>query len=223
MKKVDLNSPILRTSELNYQEFDYKILNHHYLSEPAFRDFPTFENVIDNRETKRTFKTLSEEKLNSILWYSSRTIRFSESSQPRWEHRPSPSAGGKHPIDLFIFNPLKNREILLYRNLTHALASIQTNEVERLGLLKEVKKILDIQSGTLIWFGAQFDRTLSRYKNGESLVWRDTGVLTAFIILTAAAINVNACPVGITGEPYFSKCLGTKQVIGVGGICLGES
>jgi SagB-type dehydrogenase family enzyme len=225
MSKINLKSPILRKIELEYEEFEYPVLTHHYLNEPIIKNSPPFLNVIGNRETKRIFNPLPDEKLSTILWYSARTIRVSNQPKTRWEHRPSPSAGGRHPIDIFVIKPVSKAkiELLLYRTDIHAFAEIKSNSVELFRLMEKAKEILDFQFGTLVWFGAQFDRTLSRYKNGESLVWRDTGFLTSMISLVSESVCVNSCPIGITGEPHFSECLNTDAVIGVGGVCLGDS
>ena len=89
--------------------------------------------------------------------------------------------------------------------------------------LTSIDQVVSVGQGTIIWFGAQFDRTLSRYKDGESLVWRDTGALIATISLVAECLNLNCCALVIIGEPHFSQLLNSKGiVIGVGGLLVGS-
>jgi len=75
----------------------------------------------------------------------------------------------------------------------------------------------------MLWFAAQFDRTLSRYNNGESLVWRDSGALAATIALVAECLHLSSCAIGITGEPFISQILDSKgALVGVGGLLIGQ-
>jgi SagB-type dehydrogenase family enzyme len=140
-----------------------------------------------------------------------------------WEHRPHASAGGRHPIDIFIINTEDSKNsIYLYQPIFHSLAALDCQKEKVSELIEAINNVLPIQKGTIIWFGAQFAKTLSKYRNGESLVWKDVGVLTATITLVAEALNLNCCPLGITGEPFVSQIFASeKEVVGVGGILIG--
>ena len=224
MRRVEIGNPVLRDQELSYQEFVYPILSQQFMPEPPASHSAPFFEVISGRVSRRTFKPLTFEQLNALLWYSSRTISIAPPKQQiRWEHRPAPSAGGRHPIDVFLIEQAGgNNRLSLYQSVPHALALLKINQGNLSSLILEMEKILPRQEATVLWFGAQFERTLARYENGDSLVWKDAGVLTATFSFVAEALNLNFCPLGITGEPYLSQCFGSEKVTGVGGVYVGS-
>ncbi len=225
MERVDLGSPVLRTSELPYREFAYPVIGRSYLAKPEGTLAVSFGDVLQSRRSRRSFGALSEDKLAELLWHSAKVL----STQPpanssRWQHRPTPSGGGRHPVDLLL---LSNRDekfrLDLYEPISHALLQIDiTDESLARRLLEAINEVLGVGRGTIIWFAAQFDRTLSRYEKGESVVWRDVGALLATISLVAEALCMNCCAVGITGEPMLSQLLNSNGLaVGVGGIVVG--
>lgn len=225
MKWIKLKSPVIREREIKFQEFCYPVLSKQYLSQPFMDKNPSFFEVTERRRSSRLFKQLSDDKLNALLWYTSRTISLSPpKSGVRWQHRPSPSGGGRHPIDVFIIdNSEIPKSVLLYQSVSHSLAKLRINN-ECLNLfLNFLEKVLPAQECTIVWFGAQFQRSLSKYENGESLVWRDAGALSATFAFVAEALEINCCPIGPIGEPYFSQIFNAGgKVSGVGGLYVGN-
>lgn len=225
MKQIKLQSPVLRTKELSYTEFAYPILSKKYLPEPAFTNSTTFLDVINNRVSRRTFNKLSFDKLNALLWYSARAIDVAPPEvSPRWQHRPSPSGGGRHPVDIFILNDENGEYTLsLYQPISHSLSLLRSSKSHIANLINTIETVLPIGNATIIWLAAQFDRTLSRYENGESLIWKDVGALTGVTTLVAEYLEINCCPIGINGDPYISEAInGELRITGVGGLLVGE-
>ncbi|MEK6280408.1 MAG: nitroreductase family protein [Acidobacteriota bacterium] len=113
----------------------------------------------------------------------------------------------------------------IYEPAAHALGRLKLPNNEVLSQFVDlVNQILLLENSTIIWFAAQFDRTLSKYEDGESLVWRDCGALIATISLVAECLGLNCCAVGITGEPLISQMLSSEErVVGVGGLLLGSA
>ena len=224
MNRVDLASPKLRSKDLPYAEFAYTIEQRQFLEIPGPLPEVPLSQVLASRSSRRLFQPVTLEALNSLLWYSARALEVTPATLPRWQHRPAPSAGGKHPLDLLIFRSEGESTVPeLYEATAHALARLKLSTAEFLHhFLNNLNQVLNIEEGVIIWFAAQFDRTLAKYENGESLVWRDCGALLATISLVAEALDLNCCAVGITGEPYVSQMLASnKQVIGAGGMILG--
>jgi nitroreductase len=90
-------------------------------------------------------------------------------------------------------------------------------------LLDQVSEMVPLTQSVVLWLAAQFDRTLSRYEAGESLVWKDAGTLTATAYFVAEAMGLACCAVGVTGEPHLSALLDAgRSMQGVGGILIGE-
>jgi SagB-type dehydrogenase family enzyme len=131
----------------------------------------------------------------------------------------------RHPIDILVFNGQdRPRSVHLYQPEPHALAKLtdlDTSSMEKLCVA--VDEVLAPEQAMMLWFGAQFERTLSKYENGESLVWRDAGALLATLSLVAECLSLNCCAIGITGEPFISGILGKdSNVVGVGGLLVGR-
>jgi hypothetical protein len=84
-----------------------------------------------------------------------------------------------------------------------------------------VNECLNIVNATVVWFVAHLQRTEAKYKNPESLIWRDAGALITTIQLVATAIKIRSCPIGTLGEPFFSKLFTKGNVISAGGILVG--
>lgn len=225
MKRVELASPTLRDPEIVYSEFPYNVGEVSYLPQPKILPSTAFRNILASRQSRRVFNPISLHLLNTLLWNSARAITVSSPTSPRWQHRPAPSAGGRHPIDLLIFTEQQQtKNVFLYEPVSHSLAKLNVEATSYLEqFFSSVNHIVTRDKATIIWFGAQFDRTMSRYKDGESLVWRDAGALLAILTLVAECLNLNCCAIGITGEPFISKLLRSKgKVVGVGGVLLGS-
>jgi SagB-type dehydrogenase family enzyme len=221
-----LRSPYPRKTHLDYQEFPYIIGTKIYLSHPpSLRNIP-FEDVLESRQSRRQFNGITEQQLSSLLWYSARTrlLRKASDGKVMWQHRPAPSGGGKHPIDLLISNYADPGLIYLYDPLAHCLCELSSIQSHKLhNLLQQADQVLKIDGAALIWFAAQFGRTLSKYTYGESIVWRDAGALLATLSFVAAAIGLNFCALGLTGEPSLSQLLDSgNMVLGVGGCLVGK-
>jgi SagB-type dehydrogenase family enzyme len=225
MNRIDLASPFPRDIETPYGEFPYAIEDVSYLPEPNQLPEIPFQTIISLRESRRTFTTLLKDDLNSLLWHSARALIVAPTQSTRWQHRPTPSAGGRHPIDILILNPQDTPlSVNLYQPESHALAKLTALDVSSTEkLIEAVDEVMDPGQATMIWFGAQFERTLSKYEYGESLVWRDAGALLAVISLVAECLSFNCCAIGITGEPFISQILSSnRDVVGVGGLLVGR-
>lgn len=224
MERINLNSPVPRKSELRYFEFPYKITAKKYLPKPAAPSNIPFFKVLLSRNSRRNLGHLTNDVLSELLWYSAKTfsVRKRESGY-LWQHRSSPSAGGCHPIDLLLFSR-QSSKVKIYDSLAHSLCEIRVEPSLLESFIEFISEIVPVEEATIIMFAAQFDRTLSKYEYGESLVWRDAGTLLATISLVAEALGLHSCALGVTGEPLLSELLkSTGQVIGVGGCVVGEA
>ena len=225
MNHIDLGSPSKRAIELPFTAFTYDTISCDYLPVPDKLPPINFSDVLHSRCSRRDFGPLSEQQLSAFLWYSSKTISVRlEESGYLWEHRPAPSAGGRHPLDLLVTNygEMKS-DFYLYDPFSHALRRTRTDQEQTVPLSHEITKIIPLGSGVIIWHVAQFVKTLSKYSSGESLVWRDAGALLGIKSLVAEALRLKFCGIGITGEPWLSTMLRSNgKVVGVGGCLIGS-
>jgi SagB-type dehydrogenase family enzyme len=196
-----------------------------------FPNEPKIFDILGQRRSKRAYSNLSVEEICSLLFYG---CRINETWNSQYgslvSSRPSPSAGASHPFEIlcltpnvekmakgcWYFDPFQlNLHLLsvpvsfcsIYEQLTISSINVESSKKPPL----------------IILFAAILDRTLSKYKNGLSLIWRDAGALAATICFTAEGLNLNSCPLG------FSAPLLNIQELGIieddawvmGGVAIG--
>jgi SagB-type dehydrogenase family enzyme len=223
MNRIELLDPIPRKKVLDIAKFSYAIKAKDYLPIPERPRDREFFSTIESRRSRRDFRRVSKESLTALLWYCCKvheTFRL-PSGLPA-QHRCPPSGGGIHPIDILLLNP-RRPSALLYDPIAHALCELGNTRNAQVGvLLKKIEKIVAMQDGQVFWFAAEFGRTMSRYKNAESIVWRDAGVLLSMFCFVGEALGLNCCAIGATGEPFISRFLNSSGLVtGVGGCLVG--
>lgn len=210
MDHINLKSPFRRIPERKPNEFKYKSHKIIYLQQPEEIYQGDFLQVLESRKSRRDGVRIKEDDISGLLWYCSR-IKHTEYEESGflWQHRPVPSAGGRHPIDVILYNYNGDvSNIYLYEPFSHSLAclaDINKTALDEFRII--VNDVLTIGSATILWFVGQFDKTLSKYENGECLVWLDAGILLGAVYLAAEALSLRCCAVGITGDPWISKAL----------------
>lgn len=224
--------PRPRTVEGVYEEFRYPIDGPPcYLPLPSKVSAPFFSTLIARR-TRRGFGPLSQEKLSTLLWFTSRTIStnggppaLERVNVPRWEHRVTPSAGGRHPIDVVVMQPAsESSRLALYDSRMHALRPLTNLDMMAYRRLESmVCDVISPGSGQILLHVAQPARTLAKYENGESLIWRDAGCLLATTALVAEALGLACCPLGVSGDSVLAHVLGgVGSIAGAGGCVIGS-
>ncbi len=226
--------PVPRTIGRPYEEFVYRLAGEwYYLPEPRIAEAPFFETLL-SRRTRRTFGPVDEEHLSALLWFTAKTLATRRGAVPRrngpysqshWEHRVTPSAGGRHPIDVVVMRPSVTGAgaLSIYDPISHALGPLESaDELSLANLSEAVRNVVPPEDGAILWHVAQPQRTFSRYEAGESLLWRDVGCLVATTALVAEALGLACCPLGITGAPDLVRVLGdARRLAGVGGCIIG--
>lgn len=183
-----------------------------------------FFEVLNKRKSERIFKKIFLHQLSGLLWYAAKAKKiFLSEYGTILSHRAAPSAGAIHPIDIFISLPetIENRKLYYYDPYTHKLGKLVFKTRSLHSFFKNINDCLVADQATIIWFAAHLARTSVKYKNSESLVWRDAGSLIATIQLVATALRMKSCPVGTLGEPFFSNAF-NNNLFSAGGILLGR-
>ena len=216
--------PSPRKKEIVSSEYIYPVTNKMYLN----RNFPSrrlnYFELVRKRKSSQKLKRMNESLLPELLWYSCKSIDIAiEPSGYIWSHRPAPSAGGRHPIDIVVSTPkrIDKRNLSLYNPIDHSLSELNLDAKHTKKFFIEVNKVLKIDSAIVIWFVAHLKRTESKYLNSMSLLWRDVGALLYCIQIACTALGLSSCPIGRLGESRLSRMFNNKKIIGVGGIILG--
>lgn len=222
MTWINLGDPRPRESFRQYEPIQWNVGEILPLPASSAPLTQSFSEVLDARISSHQFGDVDIDQLGAFLWHSCRTRGMGKSDLGfDLEHRASPSAGAIHPIHIVVKRPRDNRW-WLYRPQNHELSELMESDIKLVGLNALSQKVLNSDHATRILFLAEVGKTLSKYQNGCSLIWRDAGVLLAVMALTATAQGLNFCPLGITGEPWASNLADQGKLAGVGLALLGS-
>lgn len=194
---------------------------------PFPKEFPimNFTEVLDLRRSKRLFNSISIESLSNLLYLSTRVKQENLlDSGYKISFRPSPSAGGRHPIDIFVLSEslFENRMLHYYDPYIHQLKQVRF-DLEETDRLRNhlLESFPGSHNATVLWMVVFPERTESKYDNYQSLVWRDVGALTNTIQLVSTFLRLNSCISGTLGEPVISELFTGVRVQSGGAILIG--
>lgn len=169
------------------------------------------KNVLERRKSERSFGAMSLESLSAVLVRSGRVLEWSDSADGyQISHRPAPSAGARHPIEMKIIAlDVAGIETGLW-NFDPAKCELVKAEIAATDLISTIDMIreaghIEMGPAAVVLLVAHFDRTLSRYPNGATLVWRDAGVMASLLHLCATDIGLASCIVGTCGILNFDS------------------
>lgn len=194
---------------------------------PFPKEFPimNFTEVLDLRRSKRVFNSISIECLSSLLYLCAKVKQENLlESGYKTSFRPSPSAGGRHPIDIFVLSEslFENKALHYYDPYMHQLKQVRF-DLEQTDRLRNhlLESFPGSQNATVLWMVVFPERTESKYDSYESLVWRDVGALVNTIQLTSTFLRLNSCIAGTLGEPIISELFAEIRVQSGGAILIG--
>lgn len=223
MTWIDLADPLPKEVPEPYVPIEWEVGE--ICSLPRFSGAPDlpFSEVLDARASHREFGSLDDHQLGSFLWMACRTRGVGASNlEFDLEHRAAPSAGAIHPIHVVVKRPSDDRW-WLYEPRFHHLLELKHAHVKLAGLYDLSHQVLQDNQAIRFLFLAEYGKTLGKYLDGCSLVWRDAGALLGVMALTATAQGLNFCPLGITGEPWASALADQGKLAGVGLALLGSA
>lgn len=221
---IKLGSPRLREAISNFSEYKYCIKAVHYLSVSNPGKCIDIFSTCMNRVTERIFNKTTRSDISTLLWHCFKTIQTRNEFDVLIKHKPIQSAGGRHPIDIIYISRNDNLwECFLYDDHAHALCLLDTSQEAVASFVHEISLILDPQAGDIIWFISQDMKTSTKYTHSESLIWRDAGVALGHMALIAEALDLNFCPLGISGEQEIKELLNIPpHLSAVGGCIIGK-
>jgi SagB-type dehydrogenase family enzyme len=214
-------NPTPKSKENKVTEFNYPIIKHIPLPKPKMPKVDLLTCISERRSASK-FKKMNLEGISQILWLSAKIKKVHvQKNGYILSHRPAPSAGGRHPIDILV--QLDNKGDLFYYNaFDHSLNKLDLKPEILKKLNKHSHKTLPRRTGTMIWFISHKDWTEAKYKHSKSLIWRDSGALIYCFQLAGTALGINSCPVGTLGEPFLGEAFKKYgKIQGVGGVVIG--
>ena len=191
-------NPEPRSHEEDYIPYEYPVVEQLFLEKPQSARSANFFEVILSRKSTKQFTQLSLIQLSELLWYSAHVKGiFRQHNGYVLSHRPSPSAGGRHPIDLIVSSPILGiDELYVYDAFEHTINKLHLKKDEVLQLHEHSQTLIAAPEATTIWFLAHPSRESAKYENSGSLIWRDAGAMIYNIQIVAAAWKINSCAIG---------------------------
>ena len=147
----------------------------------------------------------------------------------------APSAGARHPLTALVLTcdvptptppaaEQRHRAWAVSASVAPTLYEIEGHVAQRTALLDAVAASarLEDHPHTVIFALARFRRTLSKYPDGMSLVWRDSGVFLGYAHLLATHLGLHSSLVGAEHTTEFPLPDTPDTLIDVGAIVLAE-
>lgn len=137
-----------------------------------------------------------------------------------------PSAGGRHPLTVLALTKEEgdphHTAWAVSASATPRRYPLTTHDIQVGEILQAVADALRSPHApsTVIVALVRFRRTLSKYPDGESLVWRDTGVFLGAAHLVATGLGLRSCIVGTAETTSFALRGTADTLIDVGALAL---
>lgn len=143
-------------------------------------------------------------------------------------HTFAPSAGARHPLTALILTKEKgqtrHRAWAVSPSVSPMLYEVRRHEPDIARTMSAVSAALHTtrEPSTVVVALARFRRTLSKYPDGQSLIWRDSGVFLGYAHLVAASLGLHSCIVGVAETAEFALEGTSEALVDVGAIVLSE-
>ena len=206
--------PRPRKLERMYTPFNFPVYRMRRLPKPTGTSL-SLTDALRRRKSTRNFSVgLHDTDLATLLWAVCHVeSSYREEAGFQWQHRPVPSAGGRHPIHvLAIQADSDDWRTWLYVAEDHILAALDVEAVALRGVINLAREVLSFREGALIWLAAEVDRTESKYANPETLIWRDAGALLGYMNLVASAHDLPVCARDLRESRLSQRCLKAEDL-----------
>lgn len=187
-----------------------------------YRQDDAIARLLAARESSRAFGPVDVETVAGVVVDACRVLTWGDTSSGfQKTFRPYPSAGGRHPVDVYV---VAARVAGLPRGswrFDAVRCELVADSLPGQPLLAAARAALEVTEDppALVVLVADFARTLDRYPAGSTLVWRDAGVAAATLHLVAAARGLASSIVGTanTVKVGAGRLAGDVGAVAVGG------
>ncbi len=221
MSWVDLGVPVPRERPQSYEPVCWSTNAATALEVPPSTGQVDLMELLDGRRTWREFGKLNLTQLSTLLWMVARVQSTAPSALGfPLTFGPTPSAGAIHPIHILVGLP-EASYWSRYDPIQHSLNRLEGGEIDTVRL--QVSEVVPTAGdATIILLAAEPGKTMAKYTNASSLVWRDAGVLLGLLSVACEALNQSFCALGLTGEPWVGQLDKQGRLSGVGVAVVGS-
>lgn len=222
MSWIDLGNPAPLEEPQPYSPTPWPKGKVRYLRAEPDGPARSFQQTVHTRRSQRIFDSPDEARLSHLLsWTCRASSIISQHLGFPQTTRPAPSAGAIHPVHV-ILHGIDDPGWCRYDPFEHALVELPSR-LEPSTVRRALDHLLPSARATLILFAAEPALTFAKYRDGCSLIWRDAGVLQGYFSAAAEALELRFCLIGVTGEPWVSRLIDQKMLIGVGAAYVGSA
>lgn len=220
-----MSGPSIRSTAFPFIPFNYPYENEIKLPKVVEDDqAKDFLDVFKGRRSVKRLGGCSLEDLSKVLYYACKPYEISKDDYGMTVFRSaSPSAGGRHPIDVLVGLPEQGRRnLFLYEPVKHTLKRLAVPEEKQRLFFEDVESTLPFGESALLWFSLQYMRTASKYTDYMSLIWRDAGAQLCCLQQAAKYVGLGSCPIGYLAEESFNNLFDNDALVSGGGVILGS-
>lgn len=202
MAGILTDEPCPRTPPLAWRPYRPPVVATEHLTRPEAPPPRDFGDVLRSRRSALA-GPIGWSDIAMLLWHAAGTKGHAPAGRAGLpiEWRPSPSAGGLHPIQLVCINDRGDGPVRLYDPIEHAfqLLDVPHGEITAKNATA-VAQVVGAHRGCTLRLIADVGKVGAAYSNPESLIWRDAGCLIATLCLCAEWLGLAACPLGFLGD-----------------------
>lgn len=196
-------------------------------SAPLTRRVSSLNIRLTNRRSERSGSHLGlEDALQVITPLVTATAEWISTDGYVERQTVVPSAGARHPLTALLLSRNDSEKRLEAWAVSPSAAprryEVTGHQSEIRNVLRSTADALQMPQApsTVVVLLARFRRTLSKYPDGESLVWRDSGVFLGTAHLIAASLELHSCVVGIAETTSFALNGTSDTLVDVGALSL---
>lgn len=181
----------------------------------------SFSDILTRRRSIRQLVPCPLSQLTAAIGFATRS-RFAREARPPRYRRPSPSAGGLHPLHAIICTARGKPRAFLCDPDANRLTQLNVAEPELIKSLRDAHKtMLPDAAGHCVVLVGDAGLIDAHYENGEALFWREAGSLAQTLLLTFEAYGLAACLLGISGAELVPALAMKGQIVAAGAMVVG--
>ena len=208
----------MATNKLKPQIASTELSNEHIWNVSSYLDLPRHFSppltdlfaVLEKRRSRRVFSEIDIQTLSALLWFALRHTGTFPGSSNRVS-TPVPTFGGLASVRTLVLQ--SDLTCWIYDPVFHRAGIIKTDDHTKQLIRRDAENFFPIGEGVILLFAASRDYVSTFYTEPESLVLRESGVLTGTIALIAEAFDLAFCPLGTLGENWLCPLLNATEEI----------